>query len=41
MLHIVHMLERRYPDRARTLTRTLVLASGSALVAGIGMLVAL
>jgi len=40
MLHVVKMIRRRYPDRAGTITRTLVLASGSALLAGIGMLIA-
>lgn len=38
MLHVVHMIQRRYPDRARMITRSLVLASASALLAGIGLL---
>jgi hypothetical protein len=38
MLHVVHMIQRRYPQRAGSITRTLVVASGSALVAGIGLL---
>jgi hypothetical protein len=38
MLHIVHMLERRYPARAGTITRTLLLASASGLLAGAGLL---
>lgn len=38
MLHVVHMIRRRYPDRAGSITRSLVLASGSALLAGIGLL---
>jgi hypothetical protein len=39
MLHVVKMIERRYPEHAGTITRTLLLASGSALLAGIGMLI--
>jgi hypothetical protein len=38
MLHVVHMIRRRLPDRAPTITRTLVLASAGALLAGIGLL---
>ena len=39
MLHIVKMIERRYPDRAGTITRTLAFASASALLAGVGLLI--
>lgn len=38
MLHIVHMLQRRHPDRAGTIMRTALFASASALVAGAGLL---
>ncbi len=38
MLHVVHMIERRYPERAGGITRALWLASGSALLAGVGVL---
>lgn len=38
MLHVVRMIQRRYPDRAGTVMRTAVLASGSALLAGLGLL---
>lgn len=41
MLHIVHMIQRRYPERAGTITRTMLFASGAALLAGIGLLVML
>jgi hypothetical protein len=40
MIHILHMLERRYPDRAGTIARTVLLASVGALLAGIGLLMA-
>lgn len=40
MLHIVHMLERRHPARAGAIRFSLVFASASALLAGIGMLIA-
>lgn len=39
MIHVVRMIQRRYPDRAGTVTRTLLVASGSALLAGIGLLI--
>lgn len=38
MLHVIKMIDRRYPERAGSITRTLVIASGSALLAGIGLL---
>lgn len=38
VLHIVHMIQRRYPDRAPGVTRALLLASGSALLVGLGLL---
>jgi hypothetical protein len=41
MIHVVKMIQRRYPERGRSITRTLVIASGSAILLGIGMLVAL
>lgn len=41
MLHVVKMIERRYPERAGTITRTLLIASGSALLAGVGILIAM
>jgi hypothetical protein len=40
MLHIVHMIERRHPEKAGTITRALVLASASGLLIGLGLLVA-
>ena len=40
MIHVVKMIQRRYPDRAGSITRTLVIVFGSALVLGIGMLIA-
>lgn len=39
MLHVVHMIRRRYPHRASTITRSLVLASASALLVGAGLLI--
>lgn len=41
MLHVVKMIERRYPERAGTITRTMLIASGTGLLAGIGMLIAM
>ena len=41
MLHIVHMIQRRHPGRARMITRSLLLASASALLAGVGLLIVL
>ena len=38
MLHVVKMIQRRYPHRAGTILRSFVLASGSLLVIGIGLL---
>lgn len=38
MLHVVRMIQRRYPQRAHTVMRTTLLASGSALLAGLGLL---
>jgi hypothetical protein len=40
MLHVVKMIQRRHPARAGTIMRTFVVASGSALLAGIGLLIA-
>lgn len=37
MLHIVHLIERRYGPRARPLIIALVVASGSALLAGVAL----
>lgn len=41
MLHVVKMIQRRYPERSGGILRTAVIASGSALLAGIGLLIAL
>jgi hypothetical protein len=41
MLHVVKMIQRRHPERAGGIMRTAVIASGSALLLGIGLLVAL
>lgn len=41
MLHVVHMIQRRYPDRAAGITRAMLLASGSTLLAGMGLLLLL
>jgi hypothetical protein len=41
MIHVVKMIKRRYPERAGSITRTFVIASGSALLLGVGMLIAL
>jgi hypothetical protein len=40
MLHVVKMIQRRHPERAGTIMRASVLASASALLAGIGLLIA-
>ena len=37
MLHIVHMIERRFGPRARPLVVALVAASGCALLAGVAL----
>lgn len=39
MIHVIHMIRRRYSDRAGTITRILFLTSGSMLLAGVGLLV--
>jgi hypothetical protein len=41
MIHVVKMIQRRYPERAGSITRTLLIASGSAVLLGVGMLMAL
>jgi hypothetical protein len=41
MIHVVKMIQRRYPERAGPITRTLVIVFGSALMIGVGMLIAL
>lgn len=41
MIHVVKMIHRRYPERAGSITRMLVITSGSALLLGLGMLIAL
>jgi hypothetical protein len=38
MLHVLKMIYRRRPERAGSITRTLLIASGSALLAGVGIL---
>lgn len=38
MLHVVKMLQRHYPERAGTIMHTAVIASASALLAGLGLL---
>lgn len=41
MLHVVKMIQRRFPEHAASIPRTLAIASGSALLVGSGMLIAL
>lgn len=41
MIHVIRMIERRHPGRAGTITHTLLLASASALLAGLGLLIAI
>ena len=38
MLHIVRLIERRYPERAGRITGTLVALSAAALALGTGLL---
>ncbi|WP_280523259.1 hypothetical protein [Pseudoxanthomonas wuyuanensis] len=38
MLHIVHLLERRFPGHARRVLALLLLLSASALALGVGLL---
>ncbi|GAB2500455.1 hypothetical protein GCM10027084_12950 [Pseudoxanthomonas sangjuensis] len=38
MLHIVHLIERRFPDRPKRAVASLLLLSASALALGIGLL---
>jgi hypothetical protein len=38
MMHVVMMMERRFPERAGTIRRTL--GFGSALLIGVGLLIA-
>lgn len=38
MLHIVHLLQRRFPNRQREIVTALTLMSGSVLLLGLGLL---
>ncbi len=38
MIHIVKLIERRFPEKSRTLIRILMVLSLAALAAGIGLL---
>lgn len=38
MLHVVRLIERRYPERADRIVTVLALASASALALGLGLL---
>jgi hypothetical protein len=39
MLHVVHQLQRRFPEHAQRIANTLVLLSASALLLGAGVLI--
>jgi hypothetical protein len=38
VLHIVHLIRRRYPDRSEAIIARLFIASGAALALGAGLL---
>ena len=38
MLHIVHLIERRYPERSKRVIARLLLLSGAGLALGVGLL---
>jgi hypothetical protein len=38
MLHIVHLIRRRYPDRSGAIVARLVIVSGAVLALGVGLL---
>jgi hypothetical protein len=38
-MHIIHLIERRYPQKAPRIIRTLLIASISALAIGVGLLI--
>ncbi|WP_281253289.1 hypothetical protein [Longibacter salinarum] len=40
MLHIVRMIQKRYPEHGDTIVLAIVVSSGAALVAGIALLLA-